>query len=312
VTRQTRGIRAIALALSIVLTGPALAQGVRVPGTNVSLTPPPGFVAADRFAGFQNAQTGSSIVVTEIPAPANEMRASLTRANLQAKGMTLKSSEPATIGGRNGVLIAVTQVANGIVFEKWMAVTGDSSTSILLVATYPQSLAGRLGEPMRRAVLSSNWNPSATLDRFEGLPFRVQETADLKFANRVQNMLLMAKPGSSKARSPADPIVVVGPAHSPVQIPDLERFAKQRIAQTAEIRDLANLQGQSTTIAGRPAYEITASAKDQKSGAPLAVYQAAVIDGSSYYLVVGMVGESGAATYVPQFKTIAQSLKLGQ
>jgi hypothetical protein len=306
-----RGIRGIALSALFVFASGALAQGARVPGTKVSLTPPAGFVAADRFSGFQNAQTGASIMVSEIPAPAAEMRASLTAANLQARGMTLKGTEPATIGGLDADLLAVTQVANGIVFEKWMAVTGDSSTSVLLVATFPQSQAGRLSEPLRRAVLSASWNPSAALDRFEGLPYRIRETTDLKIENRMQHMLLMAKPGSPKPRSAADPIVVVSPAHSPTPIADLEHFAKQRLAQTAEIRDLANLRGQATTIAGRPAYELSASAKDRKTGAPLAVYQAAVVDGSAYYLVVGLVGESGAKTYVPQFKAVAQSLTLG-
>lgn len=310
-TNHALRISVAALVFSIVVPGSALAQPVRVPGTKVSLTPPAGFVASDRFAGFQNAETGSSIVITEMPAPASQLRASLSAANLQARGMTLKGSEPVTIGKQKTDLIAVTQIANGIVFEKWMVVTGDASNAVLLVATYPQSLAGRLGAPLRAAVLSASWNPALKVDRFEGLPFRIRETAELKIENRMQNMLLIGKPGDPKARTAADPIVVVGPAHSPTPIGNLERLARQRIAQTEQIRDLTNVQGHPATIAGRSAYELTASAKDRKTGAPMAVYQAAVVDGNSYYLLIGLVGEAGAARYLPQFKSIAESLTIG-
>jgi hypothetical protein len=300
----------VALPLAL-LSLPALAGDVRIPGTRVTLDPPAGFIAAARFAGFQDEARGASIMVTELPAPASQMRGSFTAANLQARGMALRSSEAANFGRLEGDLIAVTQSVNGTPFDKWMAVTGDGTTSVLIVATYPQALAGQLSAPMRAAVLSARWDRAAVSDKFEGLPFSVRETADLKFDNRMQNMLLMSQPGAPRAKSPEAPILVIGPSYHAARIADLAQFARQRIAQTAEVRELEDLQGAAATIAGRPAYEITAAAKDRRTGAPLVVYQAAILEGSGYYLVVGMAGAGGADRYLPQFRAIAHSLRIG-
>lgn len=289
----------------------AVAGDVRIPGTRVSMDPPPGFIAAARFAGFQDEARGASIMVTELAAPASQMRGSFTAPNLQARGMTLRSTEAANFGRLDGDLMAVTQSVNGTPFDKWMAVTGDGTTAVLIVATYPQALAPQLDAPMRAAVLSARWDPAALSDKFEGLPFSVRETADLKFDNRMQNMLLMTQPGAPRASSPAAPLLVIGPSYGAARIADLEQFARQRLARTAEIRELEAIEGAAATLAGRPAYEITARAKDLRTGAPLVVYQAAIRDGDGYYLVVGMAGAGGAARYLPQFKRIADSLRIG-
>jgi hypothetical protein len=40
----------------------------RILGTKCSLIPPPGFTPASTFSGFQNTETGASIMINEIPA----------------------------------------------------------------------------------------------------------------------------------------------------------------------------------------------------------------------------------------------------
>ena len=38
-----------------------------IPGTTVSLEPPPGFTLSNNFSGLENIQSGSSITITELP-----------------------------------------------------------------------------------------------------------------------------------------------------------------------------------------------------------------------------------------------------
>lgn len=174
--------RFLTVAALALLAAPILAAE-RIPGTRVSLVPPQGFIAAQRFSGFQDAARGASILVSEFPAPANQMRGSFTESNLQARGMTLRSSAAATFGRLEGDLMAVTQSVNGTPFDKWMAVLGDGTATILVVAAYPQALAAQLSEPMRLAVLSTRWDPAAFPGRFDGRP---------------QNSLTMSKPGDHR------------------------------------------------------------------------------------------------------------------
>jgi hypothetical protein len=281
-----------------------------VPGTRVSLTAPAGFAEADRFPGFYDDATGSSIVVTELPTPADQMRASLNAEALASRGMNLKSSQPVRIDGLEADLLGVTQTANGVLYEKWIVVTGDSSVCILITATYPQSLRHKLSEPLRRAVLSAKLNLAASVDPFEGLSFRISETEHLKIQNRFLHGLTLAKSGDARSRSAAEPVVIVSPSHIPVEISNLESFAKKRLAQIAEITELSDVEGRAITVSGMPAYEIVASAKDLKTGILLTVYQVMVVDGNDYYLVVGLVGKSNAPAYISQFRMIAHSLKI--
>jgi hypothetical protein len=296
------------IAVGTVWTAEA-AEVIAIPGTRVSIEPPPDFVLATHFPGVQNAGLASSIMITELPAPVEQVTAGFTSEGLLSKGMTLRSSEDATVGGRPGRLISATHVANGTTFEKWMAAFGDSSATVLVVATYPQTLGAELRAPMRTAVLSATWKADTEINPFDGLPFRIRESEHLKIQNRVQNMLLLARPTRSP-NSPSEPLAVVGSSHSPVRIDDLEAFARQRITQTAQISDLRDIQGESVKVAGRSAYEITAKARDFKSGQALSVYQLVFVEGETYYLVQGMVGESQFDEYLPEFRAIARSLEI--
>ena len=297
------------LALTVLSAWAAGAAGevVAIPGTKVSIEPPSGFVVSSRFPGVESSELGASIMVSELPAPPEKVTAGFTAEMLLSRGMTLRSSEETTLAGQPGRLLAVTQTAGGVTYEKWMAAFGNATATVLVVATYPQAVAADLKASLRAAVLSATWKPEAQLDPFEGLSFRIRESEHLKIQNRVQNMLLLATgPGPN---APAQPFAVVASSFSPVHIDDLELFARQRIAQTAKISDLKDLRGTAVEVAGRPAYEILAKAKDLASGTSLAVYQLVLVVGDTYYLMQAMVGESQLSEYLPEFRAIAFSLE---
>ncbi|MBE0704933.1 MAG: hypothetical protein IH582_17520, partial [Afipia sp.] len=150
----------------------AAADYVRIRGTRTSLQPPKGFSLADRFPGFQRADVQSSIMVTEIRAPAAEMMKGKTKEGLAARGMTLISSNAEKIGGRQALLLHVAQNAAGAAFLKWMLVTGDQNTSLMIVGTFPKAAEARVGAAIKSAVLTASWTPGGSTDHFEGLPFR--------------------------------------------------------------------------------------------------------------------------------------------
>lgn len=299
----------IAFSVGALWAAGAAADIVAVPGTKVSLEPPPDFVLSSQFAGFQNAELASSILITELPAPLEQAAAGFTAEGLLSRGMTLQSSEETTVSGSKGRLFSVTQSANGTTFEKWMAAFGDSSSTVLVVATFPQSVASKLRDPMRAAVLSAVWKPDAEVDPFEGLSFRLRESENFKIQNRIQNMLLLGPP-DFKPGVKAQPIAVVGASLSPTRIDDLELFARQRLIQTADIKDLGEIHGESVEIAGRPAYEITVEAKDSETGEGLLVYQLLLAKGDTYYLMQGMFETVVADEYLLELKALARTLEI--
>src|SRR5687768_14607195 len=73
---------------------PSPAKPVPVRGTRVSMPVPAGFTEATSFSGFQQAATGSSVMVTELPAPFAQIASGMTPEQMGPRGMKLLSREP--------------------------------------------------------------------------------------------------------------------------------------------------------------------------------------------------------------------------
>lgn len=298
---------AASLCLALIAHAPACGANL-VPGTKVALEPPSGFTPETQFPGFRNAN-GASIMVTEIPGPIDQLRAGLTKSGLAGRGMTLLETSDVKVDGRDAQLFRVSQAAQGIAFEKWVVVFGTAKDSVFILATYPESDADSLREPMKKAVLSASWKRDAVIDRFEGLPFRVSETATLKIANRMSNLVMLTEDGVEGPVAAENPLLVVGASISEVELTDLKSFCDARLRQIEQVSGVRNLTGRATEVDGLPAYELTADADDKKSGEPLRVYQLIIADGSRYFLAQGLVGAKRADAILPQFREIAASIR---
>lgn len=291
------------------LVADATAQtAVQVPGTRVGLVAPAGFEPATQFTGFQQVETGAAIVIAEIPGPFQAVRAGMTKEALATRSLTLVSSEAVWIANREGLLIATVRDVNGAALRQWIGVFGDSQATVTVVAAFPESQMTRLGEPLRQAVLSAEWNPTAAVGVFDGLTFRVEETATLKVSARLVNTVLLTRDGKSGPVAPEDPLLVVGSSFGTVGVGDLEAFARARITQTARVKDVRDIRGEAVTVAGSPGYEIVAAARGDESGVDLALYQVIVLRGGAYYIVQGMVGAASAERDIAEFRAITKTL----
>jgi hypothetical protein len=300
------------IALAVVVR-PVVAQSdpqvpVRVSGTRVSLTVPPGFEPVVQAPGFRNVETGSSLVVTEIPGPFVAVRAGLTAQGLATRGMHLLSTENVRISSQEAVLLAASQQVNGVPVRTWMGLFGSDTATVMVVAAYPEVFAEKMSAVLRRAVLSAAWSPDLVVDSFEGLQFRLREGRTLKIASRMSNALMLTRGGVTGPLPPTEPLLVVASSLSEVEIGDIEAFAKARLMQIVQVKEITGVEGRKTVAGGRPAYEIRAAARDLKTGAPLVVYQLVAGMGRQYYLVQGLVGAAAADEYMPEFREIGSSL----
>lgn len=239
-----------------------------VRATRVSLIKPEGFTEAKNFSGFQQDSTGASIVVTELPAPYSQIASGFTAENLKSRRMTLLSQKDITIDGRLGKLLQVTQVAYSTTFVKWIAVFGNETETVTIVASLPQEMEKTLSEPLRNAAVSAKWQKDKVLDPLANLNFAVSGTPSLKFTHRVQNTLLYTKNGVIPAKSLEDPFLVVGQAISDIEVTNQKQFSEQRIAQAEQIKNVSIDTSQKININGLSGYEIVARANDVKTNTP--------------------------------------------
>ncbi len=163
----------------------ALAEVVSIPGTRVTIEPPEGFELALNFSGVQNQELSSSITILSLPESSDIVSLGMTKKSLLSRGIKLQSSEVVSVGGYEGRLFFAAQVVDGTTFEKWVAIFGNSNTTIWVIAIYPKTLSTELKEPIRVSVMSVKLNPNEKLETFEGLRFRIQETEHFKIKERI-------------------------------------------------------------------------------------------------------------------------------
>jgi hypothetical protein len=286
----------------------AVQEPVRVAGTRVSVKLPAGFEPATGVDGFRDAQTGSTLVVTEIPAPVAAVRAGMNAEALATRGLRLLSTENVRISSRDALLMSASQQRNGASLRTWMAIFGTETATVMVIAAFDESAASTMGAVLREAILTAEWNAEGIADLSAGLPFRLREGATLKVATRMSNAVLLTRGGTPPPQPLADPALIVAGSIGTAEIGDIERFATQRLMQTAQVTSISVIEGRRVDIAGSPGYEIRASARDLKTGAPLVILQTLLVRGSFYYLAQGLVGAALADEYMPEFRTVVSSL----
>jgi len=280
---------------------------VAIPGSRVFVAPPEGFDPTERFLGFQQESTGSSLMVQEMPLPYDLLRGSMTAEKLATRGMEFVSTEEAVFGDLSGELIFVTQESDGIAYQKYLGVFGDSEYTVIVVGIYPLEWGDTMQKPMRTAVLSAVLVEGSEPGLFDGLDFRIEGTADLEISTRTGNILILTRTGQSGA-GPSDPLLVVGSAHSRVAVDDLEEFSRNRIMQTAHVKNIENIETAPVTVDDLSGMELTARAEDEQSDIPMELYQVILLRSDSYFIVQGLVGKEAAVKYLPEFRKIVAGM----
>ncbi|BAU65411.1 hypothetical protein STA3757_27960 [Stanieria sp. NIES-3757] len=278
-----------------------------IAGTKISLIPPQGFVPGILFPGYQQEETNSSIVVTEIPAPISELTPGLTNSEeLAKKGMVLLQQEQVTVDRKDAILLKVQQSAYGIDFNKWILLLGNQNESALVTATFPQELASNYSESLKNSLLTVQWHQTQTAVATDGLKFTLEETGDLKLAQRLGNSLIYTKNGVFPVKSINDPLFVVAPSVAP-QYQELEDFAHQRLFKTDNLTEIEIETGNKIVINNLDGYEIIAVGKDIRFKNPVAIYQVILSDQNAYYyLMQGQVDTRYNSQYLPIFKKLAR------
>jgi hypothetical protein len=299
-------ITAIVAFSSAVLCG---RQAVRVPGTGVTLVPPEGFTVAQRFPGFEHPGLQASIMVSELPSPAAEMKAGLTTEALAGQGLTVVDSSTVRIDGADALLLELAQQSGGIDFQKWMLVAGDRHATILIVGSFPRSAPDNLSVRIRESLMSATRVAQRAPDAFEGLLFRVTPSVKLKLARRMSNMLVLTESGVVPAQD-GEAVFIVGSAVADSAIADLRAFSEGRAAQTATLTKLRNVSGRSVEIGGLAAYELTADARDAQTGDAIRLYQVVVPDAGSYFIIQGLSRSKGSAAMLEEFRRVAATFRI--
>ncbi|MGZ8536885.1 MAG: PsbP-related protein [Flavisolibacter sp.] len=278
---------------------------IKVPGTKCSIIPPNDFIASTSFSGFQNAETGASIMINELPGPYQTLVDGFTSDALKTRGMRLIGKQTIDFNNSKATLINVSQPANGITYLKQILIFGDAKGTVLVNGIYPES-SRNIEQKIKDAILSTIYSASQDDNPLDAATFTIDvKDTDFKLIQYMSGSLIYSTDGKLPTEKPT---LIVGKSIAKISVQNQKQYSEERLKKLPggelyfikEIKEISvdNLNG----------YEIVAEGKT-KHDKPELVYQVMLFnDKGDYYIILGQAKEE-FETYLQTFKKIAWTFK---
>jgi len=262
------------------------AKHQNIAGTKISLISPKGFQKAANFLGLQQDQSGSTIMVVNIPGPFSETTKAFTKEGFLSQGVEVERIEKFTLNNLPAILVTGEQNAHGNVYTKYVLAFGTNKETIIINGASPNNLK-EIGKEIKTALLTTYYEPGKKINPLETVDFEINlKGSKLIFANNMANALTFNVDGKIPTQSPDKTSLLIGKAFSNVAVSDKKLFSLNRIKQLP-IQILKVNSIEEIDIDGISGYEIVADGKDKKTGEAEKVYQVILFSDSLYYIIIG-------------------------
>ncbi len=277
----------------------------KISGTKCSLIPPSGFVAATTFSGFQNVETGASIMITELPVPYQNIVDGFTADALKTSGMTLISKQTIDFNNSKATLINVTQPVNGTTYLKQMLIFGDEKGTLLVNGIYPEA-SKDIELKIKEALLSTIYNASQNDNPLDAATFTIDITdTDFKLIKYMSGSLLYSTDGKIPTEKPT---LIVGNSIAKIPTQNQKKFTEERLKKLPGGEHNVIKEIKEITIDNLKGYEIVADGKTKDDNSQL-LYQVMLFnDNGDYYIIVGQAKEDFQKN-LEAFKKITKTFK---
>lgn len=265
-------------------------QHQNIKGTKVSLIAPNGFTDGLNFLGLQQTESGSSIMILDIPGPYPETSKGITKENMLSKGVEVSKIENLTINGLPAMFVTGTQNAYGNIYTKYIFVFGSENETIMINGVYPENL-NKIGDEVKKSMLTVYYEADMNIDAFGNLDYSIDVTeTKLKFGKSMSNLLIFSVDGQVPTSSSDKTNLIVAKSFSPVTQEDKKLFVINRLKQTPIEIDNIEYTNE-ISIDGIYGYEIYAKGKSRKTGEIENIYQVILFSDKLYYIFFGTTND---------------------
>lgn len=265
-------------------------QHQNIKGTKVSLIAPNGFTDGLNFFGLQQTESGSSIMILDIPGPYSETSKGITKENMLSKGVEVKKIENLTINSLPAIFVTGTQNAYGNIYTKYIFVFGTDNETIMINGVFPKNLK-KVGDEIRKSMLTVFYEADKKINPFDALDYSIDVSeTKLKFGKSISNAIVFSVDGQVPTASSDKTNIIVAKSFSEITTEDKKLFCMNRLKQIPiEIENIEYTN--EITIDGISGYEIYAKGKNKKSDETENIYQVILFSDNLYYIIFGTTND---------------------
>lgn len=284
-TRKLVGFGTALVAATVAAVSiPARSQeAVAIPGTLVTLTPPPGFSVKGR--GLDNG-AGSTITISERAADAYaELATTFSSAkNLTtayaAQGVTIRAVRQLSVPAGTVLFAAGTQSFRGRNTSRYFALLKGDKTVLISFDLADRSFSETDAETLLRSV--SLGRVATVEEQLAQLAFTFDVVEPFRVANVIDRNTVTLEAGPDDQPASSRPAVVIGRGQSQAVMGDEARVAVELLKNTAGFREATITAEGPVTFAGGPGYAVTAVVDDRT-----VVQYLRIVPGGAYLRLLG-------------------------
>jgi hypothetical protein len=269
--------RLFAIALLAMAATQAVAADIVFPhGIRVGLTPMPGLTQSNAFLGFESADHGVKVLVSELPGPAfSQVDTALKTAPDGALGKV--KPQPIETAAGNGYFTAEDATVGADKVRRYsVIVPGGKAFSGYVAVQVPDVEAKTYSDEVVKKMLQTVTvrQQVPVEEQIAQMPFQVRELADFKSVRTLApGAALMLSDGSEEAVE-TGPFMVLGLIGSVPERPDdRARFAQQAAEAIPGLRDSKITMSEPIRIDGQPGFETRINGVSGKDSVPVSVVQ---------------------------------------
>ncbi len=290
------------------------------PGAPIGLTPPPGFVVARNFVGFEDREKDAAILLVELPgAVYDNFVDSMRKADSGGPGVTGAKREILLTQSGAAYLIVADQESAGARFRKWLLLTLPTDAyarrydvAYLVTVQVPEQFKESYPETAVRTALATLSTRKVPKEEILGLlPFKLGELADFRVVRSVTPRLaiLLSDQEEIAAEAVRQPhlLISIG-AGAPAEPSDREHFARQLLANMQGFKDFRVVASEPMRISGQPGFEIRLAGKEEQTGADVMLVQWVRFGTEGFLRLVGIAPKEQWPDAFTRFRAVRDGI----
>lgn len=309
-----RELRSIAVGLvlaCLVPAGPArAAEPVYPTGLRIGLAPAPGLKATERFPGFEDKDTGTTVLVLEVSGQGiAETAKQISRDRLKKQGITEERRESFPAGGK-GTLVAGRQEAEGSAVRKWILLAPAGEASALVIVQVPEDSASSYPDAAVRTMLASVAVRSEVPieEQLSLLPIRLDELSGMRPIRVIGGNGALLTDGPKDTFDAAEqPLLIVSVGRGgPEENAARDTFARNLLAGFGGYKEMRIVGAEMLRLGGGGAqtHQVMAEGKDPRTDAPIKLVQWVRFGAGAYLRILGVARDDAWRDAFPRFRAV--------